>query len=102
MIEYGGNLTGRRQSSHNPSHTPQATFCHGCVCAVNLIPDHRLHTGVGSIIMQGRTGKGRQREMVIESPQQYKCLAEIEAEVEAGSQVAAVSLCCTILYIEIH
>lgn len=28
---------------------------------------------------------------MIESPQQYKCLAEIEAEVDAGSQVAAVS-----------
>lgn len=41
--------------------------------------------------MQGRAGKAPKREMVIESPQQYKCLAEIEAEVEAGSQVAAVS-----------
>uniref|UniRef100_A0AAQ5XT77 Dedicator of cytokinesis 9b n=1 Tax=Amphiprion ocellaris TaxID=80972 RepID=A0AAQ5XT77_AMPOC len=40
--------------------------------------------------MQGRTGKAPKREMVIESPQQYKSLAEIEAEVEAGSQVAAV------------
>lgn len=41
--------------------------------------------------MQGRAGKAPKREMVIESPQQYKCLAEIEAEVEAGAQVAAVS-----------
>lgn len=41
--------------------------------------------------MQGRGGKVPKREMVIESPQQYKCLAEIEAEVEPGSQVAAVS-----------
>lgn len=41
--------------------------------------------------MQGRVGKAPKREMVIESPQQYKCLAEIEAAVEAGSQVAAVS-----------
>lgn len=41
--------------------------------------------------MQARVGKVPKREMVIESPQQYKCLAEIEAEVEAGSQVAAVS-----------
>lgn len=41
--------------------------------------------------MQGRTGKAPKREMVIESPQQYKCLAEIEAEVEPGSQVAGVS-----------
>lgn len=41
--------------------------------------------------MQARAGKAPKREMVIESPQQYKCLAEIEAEVEAGSQVAAVS-----------
>lgn len=41
--------------------------------------------------MQGRAGKAPKREMVIESPQQYKCLAEIEAEVEAGSQVVAVS-----------
>ncbi|KAM9327750.1 dedicator of cytokinesis protein 9-like [Pholidichthys leucotaenia] len=40
--------------------------------------------------MQGRAGKPPKREMVIESPQQYKSLAEIEAEVEAGSQVAAV------------
>ncbi|CAN9498341.1 unnamed protein product [Ophioblennius macclurei] len=40
--------------------------------------------------MQGRAGKAPKREMVIESPQQYKSLAEIEAEVEAGSQVAAV------------
>eukprot|EP00064_Thunnus_orientalis_P008905 superscaffoldBa00001093_g8928 len=38
----------------------------------------------------GRAGKAPKREMVIESPQQYKSLAEIEAEVEAGSQVAAV------------
>ncbi|XP_029696132.1 dedicator of cytokinesis protein 9-like isoform X2 [Takifugu rubripes] len=38
--------------------------------------------------MQGRAGKAPKREMVIESPQQYKCLAEIEAEVEPGSQVA--------------
>lgn len=41
--------------------------------------------------MQGRVGKAPKREMVIESPQQYKCLAEIEAEVEPGSQVAGVS-----------
>eukprot|EP00066_Takifugu_rubripes_P015242 XP_011604508.1 PREDICTED: dedicator of cytokinesis protein 9-like isoform X2 [Takifugu rubripes] len=40
--------------------------------------------------MQGRAGKAPKREMVIESPQQYKCLAEIEAEVEPGSQVAGV------------
>ncbi|KAG7235400.1 hypothetical protein INR49_002711 [Caranx melampygus] len=40
--------------------------------------------------MQGRAGKAPKREMVIESPQQYKSLAEIEAEVEAGSQVAVV------------
>uniref|UniRef100_A0A3P8SNY8 Dedicator of cytokinesis 9b n=1 Tax=Amphiprion percula TaxID=161767 RepID=A0A3P8SNY8_AMPPE len=44
----------------------------------------------GPTTMQGRTGKAPKREMVIESPQQYKSLAEIEAEVEAGSQVAAV------------
>lgn len=41
--------------------------------------------------MQGRAGKAAKREMVIESPQQYKSLAEIEAELEAGAQVAAVS-----------
>lgn len=41
--------------------------------------------------MQARAGKAPKREMVIESPQQYKCLAEIEAEVDAGSQVVAVS-----------
>ncbi|XP_029926220.1 dedicator of cytokinesis protein 9 isoform X1 [Myripristis murdjan] len=40
--------------------------------------------------MQGRAGKAPKREMVIESPQQYKSLAEIEAEVESGLQVAAV------------
>ncbi|XP_054479934.1 dedicator of cytokinesis protein 9 isoform X1 [Anoplopoma fimbria] len=40
--------------------------------------------------MQGRAGKAPKREMVIESPQQYKSLAEIEEEVEAGSQVAVV------------
>lgn len=48
--------------------------------------------------MQGRAGKAPKREMVIESPQQYKSLAEIEAELEAGAQVAAVSerhLSCT-------
>lgn len=43
--------------------------------------------------MQGRAGKAPKREMVIESPQQYKDVAEIEAEVEAGLQVAVVSLC---------
>uniref|UniRef100_A0A3B3CZC8 Dedicator of cytokinesis 9b n=1 Tax=Oryzias melastigma TaxID=30732 RepID=A0A3B3CZC8_ORYME len=37
--------------------------------------------------MQGRAGKAPKREMVIESPQQYKSLAEIEAEVDAGLQV---------------
>lgn len=42
--------------------------------------------------MQGRAGKAPKREMVIESPQQYKDVAEIEAEVDAGSQVAVVSL----------
>lgn len=51
--------------------------------------------------MQGRAGKAPKREMVIESPQQYKCLAEIEAEVEAGSQVAAVSALRVIFYIEV-
>ncbi|KAJ4924172.1 hypothetical protein JOQ06_000412 [Pogonophryne albipinna] len=40
--------------------------------------------------MQGRAGKAPKREMVIESPQQYRSLAEIEAEVEAGSQMVAV------------
>ncbi|XP_074520401.1 dedicator of cytokinesis protein 9 isoform X5 [Halichoeres trimaculatus] len=40
--------------------------------------------------MQGRAGKAPKREMVIESPQQYKSLAEIEAEGEAVSQVVAV------------
>jgi len=47
--------------------------------------------------MQGRAGKAPKREMVIESPQQYKSLAEIEEEeVEVGSQVAAVSALCAI------
>ncbi|KAJ0009333.1 hypothetical protein NQD34_001035 [Periophthalmus magnuspinnatus] len=40
--------------------------------------------------MQGRAGKAPKREMVIESPQQYKSLAEIEAETEAASQVQVV------------
>ncbi|XP_017282313.1 dedicator of cytokinesis protein 9 isoform X4 [Kryptolebias marmoratus] len=40
--------------------------------------------------MQGRAGKAPKKEMVIESPQQYKSLAEIEAEVEGVSQVAVV------------
>ncbi|KAF6738030.1 Dedicator of cytokinesis protein 9 [Oryzias melastigma] len=40
--------------------------------------------------MQGRAGKAPKREMVIESPQQYKSLAEIEAEVDAGLQVTGV------------
>ncbi|XP_059184263.1 dedicator of cytokinesis protein 9-like isoform X2 [Centropristis striata] len=34
--------------------------------------------------MQGRAGKGVKREMVIESPQQYRSLAELEEEQEAG------------------
>lgn len=46
--------------------------------------------------MQGRAGKAPKREMVIESPQQYKSLAEIEAEVDAGLQVTGVSLCRTV------
>lgn len=45
----------------------------------------------GCASMQGRAGKALKREMVIESPQQYKALAEIEAEAEAASQVPAVS-----------
>ncbi|XP_061154329.1 dedicator of cytokinesis protein 9-like isoform X2 [Syngnathus typhle] len=40
--------------------------------------------------MQSRAGKAPKREMVIESPQKYKCLTEIEAEAEAGSQVSLV------------
>lgn len=52
---------------------------------------HTWSTGQTGMTMQGRAGKAPKREMVIESPQQYKCLAEIEAEVEPGSQVAAVS-----------
>lgn len=66
--------------------------------AVSLTPDQRLHTQAGVTTMQGRAGKAPKREMVIESPQQYKSLAEIEAEVEAGSQVAAVSVYCAIFY----
>ena len=42
--------------------------------------------------MQGRAGKAPKREMVIESPQQYRSLAEIEAEDEAGTQLTVVSL----------
>ncbi|XP_056444009.1 dedicator of cytokinesis protein 9-like isoform X1 [Gadus chalcogrammus] len=40
--------------------------------------------------MQGRAGKAPKREMVIESPQQYRSLAEIEAEDEAGTQLTGV------------
>ncbi|XP_008423127.1 dedicator of cytokinesis protein 9-like isoform X3 [Poecilia reticulata] len=40
--------------------------------------------------MQCRTAKAPKREMVIESPQQYKSLAEIEAEVEGVPQVPVV------------
>ncbi|KAK5891373.1 hypothetical protein CgunFtcFv8_018632 [Champsocephalus gunnari] len=52
-----------------------------------LFPNNAL---AGLTTMQGRAGKAPKREMVIESPQQYRSLAEIEAEVEAGSQVVAV------------
>lgn len=37
--------------------------------------------------MQGRANKGPKKELVIESPQQYKSLAGAEAEVEAVPQV---------------
>lgn len=50
------------------------------------------HTQGGLSSMQGRAGKAPKREMVIESPQQYKSLAEIEAEGEAVAQVVMVSL----------
>lgn len=92
MIKCRGNLTGRRQSPFN-IRTLQVTLCHGSVCALSLTPEDRLHTQAGSTTMQGRGGKSTKREMVIESPQQYKSVAEIEAEVEAGSQVAVVSVC---------
>lgn len=49
--------------------------------------------------MQGRAGKPPKKEMVIESPQQYKSLAEIEAEVEGVVQVAAVSFSLKIVFI---
>lgn len=98
MTEYRGNLTGRQQSSPNV-HTLWATLCHGSACAVSLTPVYRQ---AGLTTMQGRAGKAPKREMVIESPQQYKSLAEIEAEVETGgSQVAAVSVCWAIFYIEV-
>ncbi|KAM9766712.1 dedicator of cytokinesis protein 9-like isoform 1-T1 [Menidia menidia] len=72
-----------REATHNAQRL-QATF-----------DNAGLHLAVGSTLagrstMQGRGGKAPKREMVIESPQQYKSLAEIEAEVEGGSQVAAV------------
>ncbi|KAM7375212.1 hypothetical protein PAMA_014344 [Pampus argenteus] len=58
--------------------------------SISLITDY-TQAGLGaSANMQGRAGKAPKREMVIESPQQYKSLAEIEAEVEAEAQVAAV------------
>lgn len=97
MIERRGNLTGRSAKLSN-LHTLWATLCHGSVWAVNLTPDLRLHSQAGLSTMQGRAGKAPKREMVIESPQQYKSLAEIEAEVEAGSQVAAVSVHCAIFF----
>ena len=38
--------------------------------------------------MQGRAHKAQKKELVIESPQQYKRLAAAEAEVESVPQVA--------------
>lgn len=98
MIEYRVNLTGRRQSSLYLHTLRATTLSHGHVCAVSLTPVYRQ---AGLTTMQGRAGKAPKREMVIESPQQYKSLAEIEAEVEAGSQVAAVSVHCAIFYLEL-
>lgn len=37
--------------------------------------------------MQGRVSKAPKKELVIESPQQYRGLAAAEAEVDAGPQV---------------
>lgn len=37
--------------------------------------------------MQGRASKAPKKELVIESPQQYKSLAAAEAEVDAVPQV---------------
>lgn len=76
----------------------------GQLCAMAVCVQWASHliegyTQAGSSDMQGRAGKAPKREMVIESPQQYKSLAEIEAEVEAGSQVAAVSVDCAMFYI---
>lgn len=92
MIKCRGNLTGRSAKLSLTIHSR---------CRLNFVPwllvciesDTRIrgYTQARAITMQGRAGKAPKREMVIESPQQYKCLAEIEAEVEAGSQVAAVS-----------
>lgn len=37
--------------------------------------------------MQGRAGKAPKKELVIESPQQYRSLAAAEAEVDSVPQV---------------
>uniref|UniRef100_A0A8C6LJ83 Dedicator of cytokinesis 9b n=1 Tax=Nothobranchius furzeri TaxID=105023 RepID=A0A8C6LJ83_NOTFU len=63
------------------SHRLKETFCDAVVAS---------KTVKGLTSMQGRAAKVPKKEMVIESPQQYKSLAEIEAEVEGVSQVAVV------------
>ncbi|TNM94208.1 hypothetical protein fugu_002384 [Takifugu bimaculatus] len=69
--------------------TIHALWCHGSSVVGRFTPGRQVRQA-RRMTMQGRAGKAPKREMVIESPQQYKCLAEIEAEVEPGSQVAGV------------
>ncbi|KAF3706389.1 Dedicator of cytokinesis protein 9 [Channa argus] len=56
-------------------------------CACSVTSDY---TETPLTTMQGRAAKTLKREMVIESPQQYRNLAETEGDVEPRSQVAVV------------
>lgn len=51
--------------------------------------------------MQGRASKAPKKELVIESPQQYKSLAAAEAEVDTVAQVVSHSNTYTCIYIYI-
>lgn len=82
-----GDLTG---GSAEPSHHSRSAVSMA-VCGQWRFTPGRQVRKARRMTMQGRAGKAPKREMVIESPQQYKCLAEIEEEVEPGSQVAGVS-----------
>lgn len=84
---YCEGISPEAQQSPLAIHAP---WCHGSLVVGRFAPGGQVRQA-RRMTMQGRAGKAPKREMVIESPQQYKCLAEIEAEVEPGSQVAGVS-----------